>query len=285
MTKPNPDIVASRSEYIVADHTLTEKPKPFDFHFHEHYEMYFFLSCSGEMMVEQSKYSLSRGSLLVFNSHEAHRAMPAQNQPYERIAVHFQANLIRALPLQNCNLLACFQNHVFGTKNSSLLENETFDKFFYTAKNLIDSLKSSQPEGEALALSYLTQLLVIANHAFSESHEMTLPFSGFVSEAVLYIDSHLSDPLSLQHLAQILNIDPFHLSHQFKLQTGTSPYHYILIKRIALAKQLLSEGLSAIQTCEQAGFGEYNNFSRTFKKYVGITPGNYKKIHKGPSQF
>ena len=273
------------NESIAADFTLTEKPEPFDFHFHERYELYLFLSECGEMMVEQSKYSLSRGSLLVFNSHEAHRAMPILNRSYERLTVHFQANLIRSLPLHNCNLLACFQNHALGTKNVTLLEGETLDTYISHAMNLIDALASPLPDSEALALTYLTHLLVIANRAFSQSNEVSIPFSDFVAEAVLYIDTHLSENIGLQELAFALNIDPFHLSRQFKLQTGTSPYHYILIKRIALAKQLLSDGVSASQACVQSGFGEYNNFSRTFKKYVGLTPGAYRKTCKGLSLF
>lgn len=263
------------AESISAAHTRSDKPGPFAFHFHDNYELFFFLSGKADMFVEQSRYPLARGNLLLFNSNEIHRVFPQPEVPYERMTIHFDPGLIRALPLKNSNLLSSFQDRVPGSGNAVLLADTQFEAYYALVKALITHLQ--EPARDALALAALIQILAIADEAFSRVSPGSLPFSGFVQQAVVYIDENLTNPLALKDIAAHLSIDPFYLSHSFKQQTGVPVYHYVLIKKIVLAKTLLARGLSAQQTCEQAGFGDYNNFSRTFKKYVGVSPAAYKK--------
>lgn len=262
---------------VFADYACSEPPGQFEFHFHDNYELYFFLSGDAEMMVEQTRYPLQRGSLLAMGSNEIHRVFPAPTAPYERLTIHFDPHLIRSLPLQSCNLLACFQNHAPGSQNATLLTDTAFTEYFHLAKELVAHARSDNYGSEALMLSCLTRLLVLANEAFHMAPHLPMSYSGFVPKAIAYIEDHRSEPFTVQDIAEVLSVNPFYLSHQFRQQTGVPIYHYILVKKIALSKLLLSQGLPAGDVCEQAGFGDYNNFSRTFKKYVGYSPSEYKK--------
>ncbi|MDL2301916.1 AraC family transcriptional regulator [Lachnospiraceae bacterium OttesenSCG-928-D06] len=262
---------------MIAGHDRTALPFSYDFHFHDNYEIYLFVDGQGEMLVNHSRYSLVPGTLLIFNSNEVHKVLPSSAYPYERMTIHFSPGLIRALPLQSCNLLSCFQNRTPGASNAALLSGDTYEQFKTLVLSLIHHIHSAEYGQEAMALSCLTQILVLTNQAFYTSSLKNLPLSSFVSQAVMYIEKHVAEPLSLSILAKVLSVDSFYLSHQFKEQIGASPYHYILVQKIAYAKILLAQGKSCIDVCEEAGFGEYNNFSRTFKKYVGLTPLQYKK--------
>lgn len=262
---------------IVAGYTRSERPGQFEFHFHDNYELYFFLSGKAEMMVEQTCYPLQCGSLLAMSSNEIHQIFPDPTVPYERIAIHFDPYLIRSLPLQSCNLLECFQKAVPGSRNATLLTGNVFEDYFQIGKELIAMTESACYGSEALVLSCLTRLLVIANEAFDTAPHMPLSYSGFVPAAISYIETHQSKSFTVQDIARALSVNPFYLSHQFRQQTRVPIYHYILVKKIALSKLLLSQGFPAGEVCEQAGFGDYNNFSRTFKKYVGFSPSAYKK--------
>ncbi|MNC57806.1 Multiple antibiotic resistance protein MarA [compost metagenome] len=92
-----------------------------------------------------------------------------------------------------------------------------------------------------------------------------------------YIDNHLHLALSLEGIAEELSVDKYYLSHLFKQQTGGTLYRYVLLKKITLAKQLLTAGNSVSDTCYLSGFNDYANFIRTFKNFTGHTPGQYGK--------
>ena len=61
-----------------------------------------------------------------------------------------------------------------------------------------------------------------------------------------------------------------------KQRSDSTIHEHILFKRINKAKQLLREGSTVTDTCQLAGFNDYSNFIRTFKKAVGLPPRQYQ---------
>lgn len=101
--------------------------------------------------------------------------------------------------------------------------------------------------------------------------------SKIVRQALQYIDSHLSDPLSLDTIAGAIPVTPSYLSRTFKKETGQGLTEYINMARIEKAKELLSDGQGLnYEVAEQAGFHDPAYFSATFKKYTGMSPKEYK---------
>ena len=68
-----------------------------------------------------------------------------------------------------------------------------------------------------------------------------------------------------------------YLNPVFKKETGSTIFQYIQAKRLCLAQLALSRGASVTEACEEAGFNDYSNFIRTFRKILGCTPGEYQK--------
>ncbi|MNI77674.1 Multiple antibiotic resistance protein MarA [compost metagenome] len=131
---------------------------------------------------------------------------------------------------------------------------------------------------DVLALTYLIQILVLVNELYSDTRSAVASLiSPHIQSAMSYIDNHLQLNLSLEQIAGELGLDKYYLSHMFKQQTGGTIYRYVLLKKIALSKQLLSAGTSVSDTCDQCGFNDYANFIRTFKNITGIPPGKYRK--------
>lgn len=103
-------------------------------------------------------------------------------------------------------------------------------------------------------------------------------YSPQVQRTVIQIDSDLGGDLSLKHLAEQQNINASYLSTIFKRETGNTITEYIVQRRMQLARQLLSTTQLQIQTIAQhCGIPDVNYFSKTFKKYVGMTPKQFRQ--------
>lgn len=249
-----------------------------DFHIHDHYEIFLFLGGRVNGFVEQYSYPLQRGNVLIFNNHEIHKIINLSPEPYERITVHFKAPLVYPFCTANTNLLACFQNRQPGEHNLAQMDEPLLAKSMELSAQLIGILKQPKFGSDVLALTYLIQLLVLVNELYTRTRSAVPSLiSSHIQAAISYIDNHLQANLSLERIAAELNVDKYYLSHMFKQQTGGTLYRYVLLKKIALAKQLLSAGASVSDACYLSGFNDYANFIRTFKNITGISPGKYSK--------
>lgn len=96
-----------------------------------------------------------------------------------------------------------------------------------------------------------------------------------------HIEANCGDvSLSVNQLAERFHMNPTYLSRFFKEQTGTGLLEHINKTRIKHAKPLLTGGDDSIRAIStRCGFESSNTFIRTFKKYEGITPGEYRKIY------
>ena len=93
-----------------------------------------------------------------------------------------------------------------------------------------------------------------------------------------YIEAHLDASPSLEQMAAIAHISPYHFARQFKTSTGLPPHQYVIARRVERAKHLLQAGtgLSLAEVAAQAGFSDQSQFSYHFKRLIGVTPGQFR---------
>ena len=90
-----------------------------------------------------------------------------------------------------------------------------------------------------------------------------------------YLEAHYAENVSLEQLAGIANLSPFHLLRVFHAETGLSPHIYLTQLRIDRARVLLLQGLPIAQVALETGFVDQSHLTRQFKRQTGITPGQY----------
>jgi AraC family transcriptional regulator len=94
---------------------------------------------------------------------------------------------------------------------------------------------------------------------------------------VEYVEEHLDAGPSLEQMAAVARLSPYHFARQFKAATGLPPHQYVIARRVERAKQLLQcGGLSLAEVAAHAGFSDQSQFSRHFKRLVGVTPGQFR---------
>jgi transcriptional regulator GlxA family with amidase domain len=96
------------------------------------------------------------------------------------------------------------------------------------------------------------------------------------------IDREYAKPLDVEALARGVNISAGHLSRQFKLAYGESPYSYLMTRRIERAMALLRLGdLSVTEVCFAVGCQSLGTFSTRFTELVGVPPSTYRSQATG----
>ncbi|MEV8635721.1 helix-turn-helix transcriptional regulator [Streptosporangium sp. NPDC051023] len=92
------------------------------------------------------------------------------------------------------------------------------------------------------------------------------------------IDREYAQPLNVEALARSANMSAGHLSRQFRLAYGESPYAYLMTRRIERAMALLRRGdLSVTEVCFAVGCSSLGTFSTRFTELVGMPPSVYQR--------
>jgi AraC-like DNA-binding protein len=96
------------------------------------------------------------------------------------------------------------------------------------------------------------------------------------------IDREYAQPLDVEALARDVHMSAGHLSRQFKLAYGESPYSYLMTRRIERAMALLRQGeLSVTEVCFEVGCASLGTFSTRFAELVGMPPSAYRREATG----
>lgn len=92
------------------------------------------------------------------------------------------------------------------------------------------------------------------------------------------IDREYALPLNVEELARGAHMSAGHLSRQFRLAFGESPYSYLMTRRIERAMALLRRGdLNVTEVCFAVGCSSLGTFSTRFRELVGASPRAYQR--------
>lgn len=252
------------------------------YHYHNGCEIYLFLHGNTTMYVESQAFPLKRGDLFVLRPNELHRAFCLDNTSYERCTLYLMPEYLKSISTPQTDLFRFFTAPSTNNCMRHLCEQE-LQQFLLLFQKIKQHRHSSAYGDDLLANTELIQLLVMINLIF-EKKEMHIEnyMPDVIRDTMDYIEAHLTEPISLQNLSQALFHNGAYLSRKFKEHTGISLRDYILCKRILLAKDLLSQGLPLTTVCQESGFHDYANFTRTFTKHTGYSPGKYQKLLLSP---
>jgi AraC-like DNA-binding protein len=99
------------------------------------------------------------------------------------------------------------------------------------------------------------------------------------------IDREYAKPLDVEALARAEYMSAGHLSRQFRLAYGESPYSYLMTRRIERAMALLRRGdLSVTEVCFEVGCSSLGTFSTRFTELVGVPPSVYRREAAGATE-
>ena len=92
-----------------------------------------------------------------------------------------------------------------------------------------------------------------------------------------YVRAHLIESISIEKLAEVAELSPFHFSRVFKQSTGMTPLQFVTRERILLAQQLIREtSRSLIEIALEVGYTSPSHFAQVFRRTVGVAPNQFR---------
>ena len=139
-------------------------------------------------------------------------------------------------------------------------------------ENLHAEYKSKSP-CPALLTHYTKSIaLILGRHFFEKRTE-----SDMVSRVILYMQDHLTEPISVQQLADMVYVSKSYLSRLFKQKTGVSLMDYLNSLRMESAKAMLvASNLNTEEIAYQTGYHSTKFFYRAFRAYTGMSTREYR---------
>ncbi len=253
-------------------------------HHHDFYEIYFFMNGDVEYFIENRTYRLLPSDMLLISPLELHQPRINQNIPYERIVVWFGKSFLQRFSTPRTNLAACFDSASPYHTNLLRFDPAMRENIFRLLLRLCDTVENPDYGEDLMATSLVIALLVEINRAARTARpdkgedvpsKDSDPSSSLISGVLDYINKHYNEDLTLDSISSRFFTSKWHLSHEFNRLVGTGVHRYITQKRLAVARQMLSDGVSPTDACRYCGFNDYANFYRAFKKIYAISPKEY----------
>ena len=263
--------------YYYKDDEIDEIP----LHYHEFYEILFLIDGNLDYIIGDEIYHLQKGDLLfippgVFHNPIIHNF----DIPYERYVVWISVFAM---------------NKIFELdEDADMFKDESVNKLFlfrtegYTRialegkfRELFNSYEEKKFCYKSEGYSIITQILTLYNRELYNRSQNIIngTTDTLISNVLHYIDTHITDDLSLDKIESIFYISKYTISHKFKDIMKISYYQYVIQKRLSIGKQYLLEGMPANTVYKVCGFSDYACFYRAFKKEYGFPPSKLKKIH------
>ncbi len=248
-------------------------------HSHDLYEMMYITEGALEYSVKNKHYQLHKGDLVLIPPKTLHCA---KDMPYEhskRVVINFNKQAIENTIHTKCNLLEAFEN---VENNGHIVHMDSiFGKILQSILIRMQGSYLSSEYGDDLVfnISFCEALLLVNRRVKGMPTSGTglllddTPFSRIVN----YIDNNFTKNMSLDIIAEAVNLSPSRVSHVFKQETNMTVMQYVMQRRLNYAKELIHLGEKLVRIWMLCGFNDHISLLRWFKKEFGVTPSAYRK--------
>ncbi len=248
-----------------------------DLHTHDYYELFLFISGDVTYQIEDKRYKLTKGNLLLIYPNQPHCPIFGDSTvKYERLLVCIKPSLIDSLSSSMTNLKECFTNNQIikcSTEQFTIIR----QLFSFILEDCNDTEFGFDLIYKANIAKLLTTIYRYQSLKSDKPVSKNIRNDLFINSVMDYINEHLEYDLKLEDLEKTFFMNKCQLLKLFKAYTGKTIHAYIRSKQLAKAKEMILQGLPITEVYLTCGFGDYSSFFRSFKSECGLTPKQYYK--------
>jgi AraC family transcriptional regulator, arabinose operon regulatory protein len=226
-------------------------------------------SGSGQLELGDKTYTISPGQGMLLYPGERHQYSPTR-EPWTVRWVSFNGAQVAGM-LSSLHLEA---SGILYLTNPDLLWKRLYD---------IQTLLQAQDPLSSVECSSVTYQLLLDLFLYGSASEVRSKQQHFeqLAPVFAYIAEHYSSTITLQEMAEQLNVTPQHTCLLFQQSLGMRPFAYVTRYRLRKAKELLlqQEELEVRTIAQRVGYEDPSYFIKLFKQQEGVTPSRFRKIH------
>jgi len=256
---------------IIEAKSLSGLRGEFKQHFHDEYSLALVLDGFSEAWVEGIKYGVGPDSLVLIPNKFVHACNPQKLSMWKYKIVLIDPQWIHKLFNGTFWQQIIFDRPFIINHPPSAIKHLFWELIAeykaYTEKNEIENTVT-----EILFL-----IVNFINYKISGASEYIEHTS--LQRAKEYLMQNHEKDVSLDELAGVMGMSKYHLIRNFTANYGLTPHSFLINVRINNAKKLLRQGNVIIDAALKSGFYDQSHFTKTFLRYVGMTPSVYRNMH------
>lgn len=284
----HPDFIELKKEIEVIDlvtfyYYLLYPKNNYEGEIHDYYELYVCLNGKAKVTVNNNDYFLSERDFIITPPSMGHAHNP-NNSYLSSVSICFSASGLNDELI--CNKVGSLDDMMLNVLN--ILINEYINNYKFQNNYEMPYVKKIEFKDEyaypQMFKSALEMMLILITRQFQNTNgdkkvDIFKESKESKNKVIQYIKEHYKEKIVLENIAKTFNYSVGHLCRKFKLEIGDSIVNYIIKYRISMAMKLLVErfDLSIEEIALDVGFNDVQFFDKTFKKLVGLTPGQYRK--------
>lgn len=244
-------------------------------HFHDYYVIGFIEEGKRYLVCSSEEYTLNSGDIIIFNPKDPHACKQIDGSKLDYRCINIESEIMQEYvrEITGHAYLPRFSTHV-------VCQSELVSSLHELHQIILE--EQSDFCKEEMLLLLLEQLL--KDYAAVDLPEAGQDVTLEIRQLCEYMDTHYTENISLNELSALSGISKYHLLRLFTRQKGITPYRYLETIRINHAKRLLEQGLMPIEVAAQTGFSDQSHFTNFFKKLIGLTPKQYRRIFNHASE-
>lgn len=232
---------------------------------HENLEIELFTEGEGTVLLNGEKINVKKDDIIVVNSNVLHYTFTDSNLVYTCIIISDEWCKSMNIDYNSFTFHSLVKSPELKKNISELVS------VFRDTEDSLRTLKLNE-----ILIRIMTEL--IKNHCDLNT-QAPAKSKGIeaVTATIEYIHKNFSKKIKLSEIAKVVLFDKYALCREFKKHTGQTIFEYINHYRAVMAADLLLKENTITHTAELCGFENLSFFTKTFKKYIGTTPSEYKK--------
>lgn len=257
----------------------------FHMHRHDFLEIYVVISGKGKEYINGIEYILQRGSLTFLLPWHTHEIFTDNTEPLRLIRCNFGMEMIMEDINNHSGLMSIIYNYMYAAP-STQLSAETTDKVISIFEDLLEEFKGEKICKELLMKAKITELLVYFTRMRTKDTAAVSPSDlmkneeNDINNLLPYIHINWNQDITLTDLAAKFNRSEVDINCYLHNHTGLNYSDYLNEVRIRLSCAMLSiPELKILEISQAAGFKSIKAFYRTFKKFKGFSPDEFRKYY------
>jgi AraC-like DNA-binding protein len=247
-------------------------------HYHNAFEITYYWRGGVDFFVRDQTYTARPGDVIFVNTFEIHNRIANDKFTEKTLLIYSPSFLESASGMPD--VFAILDGELGGCRHITLP-----DALREDTERILRAMTTAYVGAGTYASVYLRAYLTVFLTSIAE-YLGTLKEQGFrpggtnarLRDLIHFIKENLDARLTLSTISRYFRTDKFYLCRYFKKHTGLSVMDYVNRMRIVNAEKLIVQNSHTITDISlMVGFNNITNFDRTFKRYTGISPREYRK--------